>query len=791
MADTQAVITYHLLKSNLGAGVLLYLSAACIRLLPPPKLSVFTVFAKIFCISVSHQYCWDIVNQLTSAHPAGRLTVIGAKWRWFISWTISPAICYTLLGGEALVMFLLSEALIYMCYVWPRFDHWASRNTFPALWTFLSFRLLNSVVCKTYPQLSAQPKVDVILSLWVLGTIHIQEFHDMDGDRKIKRKTLPVLCSSASSMKMLRSITAGLIAASGLVVVLWGWIQCLGPFDLHSVGLVLTGMFHLLGAFVVGVRCVFATSVGMDERTNNAVMAHRPALVAHVCFALLVSLVLIYADQLGLGHICEPQKPGRPASEVPSLAYRRPRASRSRGGCTSCKAREKSSSPALASPQPSPTSPSSESAHEPNLSSVSDPVSEIDPISPSENLLSSVSGDLLSPFSPLWIDVEMILGPIQSPDGAFNPHLHNDDDRSLFNHYVHIVSRALSRSTTTESTTNPFLATLLPMAAASETLTSVILGLSGCHWRRIYPQIWDRALARQGKALAQVSNLLRRPNQNSQSFLEACATILLLCLTELFEGTSRVWKWHLKAAGNLLSTAAAATDLHRLSSTPEGSFCLQLFHYLDAMSTISRCKPPLLRAVPLGDNSISGIPPPLLEYLGRVNLLAAHRSRRVDDLSEIGFRTAAAHVRAQLDTWRVDYDATSTALVNSDANRATTAFEWAIRLRLHQIVDGYDPRHADVENALSHILTAVLAIPYGSPVEGSLLFPLVIAGASCRDSMERRMVVKERLMVMESTLGFGHISHARRLLETVWADEGGDGNWARIRYSSFPGVVFV
>ena len=93
----------------------------------------------------------------------------------------------------------------------------------------------------------------------------------------------------------------------------------------------------------------------------------------------------------------------------------------------------------------------------------------------------------------------MILGPIQSPDGAFNPHLHNDDDRSLFNHYVHIVSRALSRSTTTESTTNPFLATLLPMAAASETLTSVILGLSGCHWRRIYPQIWDRALARQGK----------------------------------------------------------------------------------------------------------------------------------------------------------------------------------------------------------------------------------------------------------------------------------------------------
>ncbi|BAE66559.1 unnamed protein product [Aspergillus oryzae RIB40] len=52
------------------------------------------------------------------------------------------------------------------------------------------------------------------------------------------------------------------------------------------------------------------------------------------------------------------------------------------------------------------------------------------------------------------------------------------------------------------------------------------------------------------------------------------------------------------------------------------------------------------------------------------------------------------------------------------------------------------------------------------------------------------MLVKERLMVMENTLGFGHISHARQLLETVWADEA-ERNWARVRYSLFPGMVFV
>ncbi|CAK38185.1 UbiA family prenyltransferase [Aspergillus niger CBS 101883] len=278
LLSNEAELTYHLLKSNLGAGVLLYLSAACIRLLPPPDLSAFTVFTKIFCISVSHQYCWDIVNQLTSVDedrinkperpiPAGRLTVTGAKWRWLISWTVSPAICYTLLGGGALIIFILSEALIYICYVCPRLDHWTSRNTFPALWTFLSFRLLNCVVCETYPQLSAQPIVDVILSLWVLGTIHIQEFHDVDGDRKMRRKTLPVIFSDASSMKMLRGITAGLIAVNGLLVILWGWIKCLTSFDLMSAGLVLTGMFHVLGALAVGVRCVYGKSADMDERT--------------------------------------------------------------------------------------------------------------------------------------------------------------------------------------------------------------------------------------------------------------------------------------------------------------------------------------------------------------------------------------------------------------------------------------------------------------------------------------------------------------------------------------------
>lgn len=231
------------------------------------------------------------------------------------------------------------------------------------------------------------------------------------------------------------------------------------------------------------------------------------------------------------------------------------------------------------------------------------------------------------------------------------------------------------------------------------------------------------------------------------------------------------------------------------------------------MSTISRCKAPLLQnsnsmteltssfwrsSVPALDRSestdaIYGISPALFNFLGMVNLLANHRSRRVDELSEIGFRAAAMHIGNRIDEWRADHGRGSLSVdPEPDTNRATTAFEWAIRLRLRQIVEGYDALHKFMERSVVIILDSVQQIPYASRVEGCLLFPLIIAGSSSI-SVERRMIVKERLMVMENTLGFSHIHHARQLLETVWkgGNNASDLNWTAVWYSRFPGIVFV
>lgn len=243
----------------------------------------------------------------------------------------------------------------------------------------------------------------------------------------------------------------------------------------------------------------------------------------------------------------------------------------------------------------------------------------------------------------------------------------------------------------------------------------------------VYMQSLTRA------ALSQVNRLLAQRDGPYPYPLEACAAVLLLCLTELCDGTSRVWKWHLKAAGTLLASTPTAEPQAGAEATAEGAFCRALFHYLDSMSTISRCKPPLLHKVQgnsgnglaeliatTTDSSaelqptntspadlISGMAPALLDLLGMVNLLAAHCSRRVDELSDLGFRTAAAQVQARLDSWRATYDESVVGPVNNSnetsaahANSATTAFKWAVRLRLYQIIDGYDPHYAAVEIVL-------------------------------------------------------------------------------------------
>lgn len=147
--------------------------------------------------------------------------------------------------------------------------------------------------------------------------------------------------------------------------------------------------------------------------------------------------------------------------------------------------------------------PSTSSNHsEPSPSAETTTLTVSEPTYLSDSVLSdspiSLDNDPILLSDILFEDHALSL-PNPWPCISSNPHLTTKEDKSLFNHYLNTVARVLSRSGDQDS--NPFLITLLPIATASDTVTSVILGLSGCHWRRVYPSIWNCALARQGKGM--------------------------------------------------------------------------------------------------------------------------------------------------------------------------------------------------------------------------------------------------------------------------------------------------
>lgn len=385
------------------------------------------------------------------------------------------------------------------------------------------------------------------------------------------------------------------------------------------------------------------------------------------------------------------------------------------------------------------------------------------------------------------------------------PQLNAPRDKALLNHYSTIVSSILSRRASTD---NPYNGYLLPMAQSNDLVLHCILALSANHWRKLQPDMGDRGLLHKSKATQALAGLLQHVDKTSADI--ALVSSLLLCMTELFDGTSEGWKLHLKGAKRLLITLRKQQgDM----MTGHYKFLLRLARFLDSAATTSTCRPPLMgdeaaeaqaldswSATPdEEDSAVYGIPKELFHLVDRVNTLAELRSTRVDQASEAAFRRHAAEIEHRINNWSYEYGGISRAVstltpTNEDVFHATVAFECAIRLRLHQIVEGYELTDPKVGKYVDGILECVQKIRYGSPLESCILFPLVMAGGSCW-KMEHRVIIQDRLLVMERTCGFGYIYNARDLVERVWSrrdQSEGTGaivNWARIRYYEMHGLV--
>ncbi|KAH6975949.1 fungal-specific transcription factor domain-containing protein [Ilyonectria sp. MPI-CAGE-AT-0026] len=423
------------------------------------------------------------------------------------------------------------------------------------------------------------------------------------------------------------------------------------------------------------------------------------------------------------------------------------------------------------------------------------------------------------PASPGWLDLlsetpafstspsdSMVSESLSLYVPSLTPDLTSPDDKALLNHYSTIVATILSRRADVKA--NPYTSYLLPMALSNDLVLHCVLALSAKHWHKLQPRMGNRGLLHQSKATQSLAGLL--PHVNKASADIALVSSLLLCMTELFDGKSTGWKLHLKGAKRLLGTLISE---HGDALTGNYKFLVRLSRFLDSATTTSTCMPPLieeeegegaaldrLAATPDDeDTAVYGIPKELFHLVDRVNSLANKRKNRVDDQSEAEFRNEASIVEEHLDRWSFEYGGLSRAVStrfpsNDDVLHATTAYEWALRLRLHQITDGYTLTDPKVSQAVEGILASVQKIRYGSALEGCLLFPLVMAGGAC-DQLEHRVIIQDRLMVMERTYGFGYIYHSRELVERVWdrrdkmEGTGAIINWARLRFEEMSGLV--
>lgn len=289
-------------------------------------------------------------------------------------------------------------------------------------------------------------------------------------------------------------------------------------------------------------------------------------------------------------------------------------------------------------------------------------------------------------------------------------------------------------------------------------------------------------------------------------------------MIELFDGTSSHWKFHLDGARRLLSAFDQKSDWAQ--RTEYRTFCRQLYHYLDSATTISTCHPPLLEVgkgesgTPASPTAISprddlddeaalyGVPKTLFHFVDKINGLAYQRKFRDDPVFENMFRASATTLEKELEHWSRDHKSNVSPSISPDylqemtVQNATTAFEQALQLRLHQVVNGYSLHHDKVKDCVAQILDSIQQIRYGSPLESSLVFPLVMAGSSCNTESDR-LIIRDRLMIMERTLGFRYIYTAHELVQRVWKERDinieaeAEVNWAAIRYFQLPGLALV
>ncbi|KAF9889988.1 hypothetical protein FE257_006668 [Aspergillus nanangensis] len=275
----ELIITGRMLRSNTGASFFVWMFGTAGRLLTldpkpsPHTLALIITESLLDCFLFA--YTFDILNQITSVEedtlnkpyrpiPAGLLSIRGAKWRLILSWIGCYPVIWIVSGKEATFIQFTWKLWTLFCYVWPRINHWFFRNTFAGIGTYMMYRWINIIVTNHVPNAEMWYGYDLLFALFVNTTCQLQEFHDVDGDRKAGRRTLAVILGPTGRTVLRRGTTA-LMVVYGVAGCAWA-VACQSVVATSRTPL-MVGLVYTLTCGVILCRMWNSHSKAYDETT--------------------------------------------------------------------------------------------------------------------------------------------------------------------------------------------------------------------------------------------------------------------------------------------------------------------------------------------------------------------------------------------------------------------------------------------------------------------------------------------------------------------------------------------
>ncbi|KAL4735386.1 fungal-specific transcription factor domain-containing protein [Aspergillus similis] len=353
-------------------------------------------------------------------------------------------------------------------------------------------------------------------------------------------------------------------------------------------------------------------------------------------------------------------------------------------------------------------------------------------------------------------------------------------ERHMLDHFLQSVARALVM---VDNKANPLMRAVVPMAMENSMVKHAMIALSSGHLARIYPDFQKDLCVYRSKALQELMCNL----ETKSASLYAVVTTLLLTLTEICTGGSGKWILHLHGASALLTQEACNLN------APAGDSIVAIYNYLSCVTSVMSDRAPGQYRKPGPSNAslidpLFGLSTSLFQSLVSLSRYSSRKpNRHITEPDPGDIRM----IEVDVESWRPPeiYEETPAF---AEARAMGYALQQAIIMRLLQITQKLKNNHPKMTKASEKILSALSLIRPGSNVECRMLFPLFMAGVGCM-TKSHRLTIEYRLNVMETTIGFGCISLAHKILDEIWrkANHGQIVDWEDLMKSKYPWFVFL